>query len=183
MAWLQASRTLGKNMACPARPALMGLNPVLFSSLAEFPGFEWRLPAAHTPLPAAGEAADHMVCLQTAVLAAGGPGAPMALHPGLGAVRSHPDSDLLWPEPRGFAATRWGVLSCFLAICRQKAPFAFPPQQSGWLCLEEIIQVSRSRYERPDLGHDRAAWTGVSLEPRLRAGRTIRGRCSRGAEE
>lgn len=84
MAWLQASRTLGKNMACPARPALMGVNPVLFSSLAEFPGFESRLPAALTPLPAAGEAADHMVCLQTAVLAAGAARGAHGLAPGAG---------------------------------------------------------------------------------------------------
>lgn len=61
IAWLQAGRTLKKNTACLARPALFWLNPVLFSSLEVFPGFELHLPKAHTPLPATGEAADHRV--------------------------------------------------------------------------------------------------------------------------
>jgi len=63
VAWLQAFRTLWKIMACPARPALFWLKPVLFSSLELFPGFELILPKVHTSLPGTGKAADYTVCL------------------------------------------------------------------------------------------------------------------------
>lgn len=124
MSCLQASRTLGKNMACPASPALMWVNPVLFSSLGEFPGFESHLPAAHTSLLVTGEAADRTVCLQTSVLAAGEQSrVPLALYHRLGAVQSHPDSDLFWPEPPGVAVTRRGVL--FPGYLPSKSSFCF----------------------------------------------------------
>lgn len=63
MAWLQASRALGKSMASPARPTLVRLDPVLFSSLEEFLGFELHLHEVHTPLPVSWGASDHTACL------------------------------------------------------------------------------------------------------------------------
>lgn len=47
----------------------------------------------------------------------------------------------------------------FSISLQSKGSFCLPfPQQYGWLCLEEIVQLNKSQYERPDLerihGHD-----------------------------
>lgn len=136
MVWLQAGRTLGKSTACPARPTLFWLNPVLFSSRKEFPGFELYLPEVHSPLPVTGEAADHTVCLADDCLIQSGlavvklSGAQTALYHGPGAVQTHQDSDLFWSEPLGVSETQQGMLSCFLSISRVKAHFSFPSPSS-----------------------------------------------------